>query len=240
VGKLRLMSGESNPQPELRGVLFDVDGTLVDTTYLHTVCWSEAMRQHGHHVPMAQLHHAIGMSGDKLLAHCLGDDRDKSQDDALSDAHSTLYKQWWGRLTPLPGAAELVRRCKQRGLTVVLASSANEEELGALRSALDAEDAVDEATSSSDAGTGKPEPDIVESALEKSGLAVDEVVFVGDAVWDGYAAQRAGIPFIAVTCGGTPAADLREAGAVEVWADPAELLANLEKSALAGGHGARG
>jgi HAD superfamily hydrolase (TIGR01509 family) len=232
VGKLRLMS--SNPPPTLRGVLFDVDGTLVDTTFLHAVCWSEALRQHGHRVPMARVHHAIGMSGDKLLAHCLGDDRDRSEDEALSEAHSTIYKQWWGRLTPLPGAADLVRRCHERGLAVVLASSANEEELGALRAALDAEDAIDAATSSSDAGAGKPEPDIVESALQKGGLAASEVVFVGDAVWDGYAAQLARIPFIAVTCGGTPASDLRDSGAIEVWADPAELLTNLDKSALAG------
>jgi HAD superfamily hydrolase (TIGR01509 family) len=213
-------------------VLFDVDGTLVDTTFLHAVCWSEALRQHGHRVATAEIHHAIGMSGDKLLANCLRDDRDTSQDAALSAAHSTLYKQWWGRLTPFAGAAELVRRCHERGLAVVLASSANEEELGALRSALDAEDAIDAATSSSDADAGKPEPDIIESALHKSGLRADEVVFVGDAVWDGYAAERAGIPFIGLACGGTPALELRDAGAVEVWTDPADLLANLDKSLL--------
>jgi HAD superfamily hydrolase (TIGR01509 family) len=230
-GKLRLMPS----QPTLRGVLFDMDGTLVDTTFLHAVCWTEALRQHGHRVPTADVHHAIGMSGDKLLAHLLGDDRDMSQDSALSDAHLTLYRQWWGRLNPLPGAADLLRRCHERGLTVVLASSANDEELAAVRSALDAEDAIDEATSSSDAETGKPAPDLVVSALEKAHLDARETVFVGDAVWDGYATQHAGVAFIALTCGGTPAPDLRGAGAVEVWADPAELLANLDKSILGGG-----
>lgn len=216
----------------LRGVLFDVDGTLVDTTFIHAVCWAEAFRQHGHHAAAADLHHAIGMSGSKLLGHVLGEDRDTEQDAALADAHLTLYKQWWGRLTPLPGAADLLRRCHERGLTVVLASSASEEELAALRSAIGADDAVDVATSSSQAESGKPEPDIVVAALERAGLAAGDAVFVGDAVWDGYATQAAGVEFVAVTCGGTPAGDLRDAGAVEVWKDPAELLENIDKSVL--------
>jgi HAD superfamily hydrolase (TIGR01509 family) len=218
-----------------RGVLFDVDGTLVDTTFLHAVCWGEALRQHGHYVPMADLHHAIGMSSDQLLSRCLGDDRDQDADDALVASHKTLYKQWWGRLTPLPGARDLVRTCADRGLDVVLASSAAQEELDALKSALDVDDAIAAATSSNDAEAGKPAPDILQAALDESGLSAEQVVFVGDAVWDGRAAERAGITFIGVTCGGTPAEDLREAGAVEVWDDPAHLLANLEKSVIRSG-----
>jgi len=214
------------------GVLFDVDGTLVDTTFLHAVCWAEAMRQNGHPVPMADVHHAIGMSGDKLLDHVLGEDREHDADDAMDDAHKTLYKQYWGRLRPLPGAADLLRTCAGRGLDVVLASSASDEELAALRSALDADDAITETTSSSDADEGKPAPDIVQTALKKSGLDAGCVVFVGDAVWDGYAAHKSGVTFVALTCGGTPADELRAAGAVEVWRDPADLLANLDKSAI--------
>lgn len=218
-----------------RGVLFDVDGTLVDTTFIHAVCWAEALRQNGQQLPMADLHHAIGMSSDQLLGHCLGEDRDKDGDEAIVAAHKTLAKQWWGRLTRLPGARDLVRACAERGLDVVLASSAAEEELAALRSALDADDAIKAATSSSDADEGKPEPDILQAALKESGLSADQVVFVGDAVWDGRAAHRAGITFIGVTCGGTPAEDLRAAGAVEVWDDPAHLLSNLDKSVLGTG-----
>lgn len=224
----------SDSSSELRGVLFDVDGTLVDTTFLHAVCWAEALRQNGQYIPAANLHHAIGMSSDHLLENCVGKDRDTEKDDAIVQAHLTLYKQWWGRLTPLPGAQDLLRHCHERGLRVVLASSAKDEELGALRSALDADDAIDAATSSSDAGTGKPAPDIVLRALEKSGLQADEVVFVGDAIWDGYAAQRAGIEFVGLTCGGTPEAELRLAGAREVWTDPADLLKNFDNSALGG------
>jgi HAD superfamily hydrolase (TIGR01509 family) len=217
---------------KIRGVLFDVDGTLVDTTLLHAVCWAEAFRQHGHVVEASVIHHAIGMSGEKLMAHALGEDHDTSEDEALETAHLTLYKQWWGRLNPLPGAADLVRACHKNGLTVVLASSAKDEELDALRSALDADEAVDVATSSSDADSGKPDPDIIQIALKKAGLEAADVIFVGDAVWDGYACQKAGVRFVGVTCGGTPEPDLREAGAVEVWKNPAEMLANFEESVL--------
>jgi HAD superfamily hydrolase (TIGR01509 family) len=214
------------------GVLFDVDGTLVDTTFIHAVCWAEALRQHGRQVTAAEVHHAVGMSSEQLLDRCLGEDADIDRD-AVTDAHLTLAKQWWGRLNPLPGARELLFACHERGLRVVLASSAKDEELAALRRTLDADEAIDTATSSSDADAGKPAPDIIQAALERSGLDARHVVFVGDAVWDGYAAQRAGIPFVGLTCGGTPAAELRRSGAGEVWTDPGELLENFDKSALA-------
>jgi HAD superfamily hydrolase (TIGR01509 family) len=217
------------------GVLFDVDGTLVDTTFIHAACWSEALRQNGHDVPGVRVHRAIGMSSSKLLGAALGEDRDTDADDEIVNAHRTLYKQWWGRLNPLPGAAELLRACHERGLSVVLASSAKADELAALRDALGADDVIDAATSSSDAESGKPEPDIVQVALEQGDLAADQAVFVGDAVWDGYATQRAGVTFIGLTCGGTPEDELRRAGAVEIWADPADLLANLDKSVIANG-----
>ncbi|WP_375489823.1 HAD family hydrolase [uncultured Jatrophihabitans sp.] len=214
-----------------RGVLFDVDGTLVDTTFLHAVHWAEALRQHGHDVSCADVHHAIGMSGAYLLERLLGD-HDTTQDDAIEDAHDTLYKQEWGRLRLLPGAADVLRACAQRGLDVVLASSASEDELTELRRTIGADDAVTEATSSSDASAGKPAPDIVQVALERTGLSPERTVFVGDAVWDGVACQSAGVRFVALTCGGTPEDELRDAGAVEVWRDPAQLLAHLDDSVL--------
>jgi HAD superfamily hydrolase (TIGR01509 family) len=213
-------------------VLFDVDGTLVDTPYLHAVSWAEALRQGGHDVAMATVHRGIGMGGDELLDHLIGTDRDTDQDAGLHTAHLTLYKQHWGRLRPLPGARDLVRRCAGVGLRVVLASSASQEELAALRSALDADDVIDDATSSTDADAGKPAPDILQAALDRSGLRPEQVVFVGDAVWDGQAAGRLGIPFVGVTCGGTSEAELRENGAVEVWRDPADLLEHFAAGAV--------
>lgn len=218
-------------EPDL-GVLFDVDGTLVDTTYVHAVCWAEALLASGHVVTMSWVHHAIGMGSEELLDYLLGEDRDTNDDEEMIAGHLALYRQHWGNLRPLPGATDLVHACADRGLKVVLASSASSDELATLRRALDADDAIFAATSSSDADAGKPRPDILQSALHESGLDADSVVFVGDAVWDGAAAARATIAFLAVTCGGTTVADLREAGALEVWRDPADLLEALDDSAL--------
>jgi HAD superfamily hydrolase (TIGR01509 family) len=215
------------------GVLFDVDGTLVDTTYLHTVAWWAALRQHDHDVPMARIHRAIGMGSDRILDHLLGPDRDTAADEDLAAAHAALYATHRERLRPLPGAVDLLRACAGRGLDVVLASSASERELGVLRRALDADDVITAATSSADAQQSKPAPDILAAALEQSQLDARRAVFVGDAVWDVLAAARLEIPCIGVSCGGTGAAELREAGAVAVYDDPAALLADLENSAIA-------
>ncbi|MFF5173061.1 HAD family hydrolase [Micromonospora sp. NPDC000089] len=216
------------------GVLFDVDGTLVDTTYLHTVSWWEALRQAGHPVPMARVHRSIGMGSDKLLDHLLGDERDRDADEQLRAAHDGFFGEYWERLIPLPGAADLLRACADRGLTVVLATSASERELTALRAALDADDVIDTVTSSADAKRSKPSPDILVAALEQSGLDAERVVFVGDSVWDVAAAGRLGIPCTGLTCGGTSGAELLDAGAVAVYDEPADLLAALADSPLAG------
>jgi HAD superfamily hydrolase (TIGR01509 family) len=207
------------------GVLFDVDGTLVDTTYLHTVCWWEALRQHDHDVGMAGIHRGIGMGSDNLLDHLLGAGRDTDEDEALTGAHDVLYGAWWERLRPLPGAADLLRACAKRGLAVVLASSAKAPELRQLRRVLDADDVITAATSSSDAPHSKPAPDILRAALDQSDVDPRHCLFVGDSVWDVEAAARMDIGCIGLTCGGTSAAELTDAGAVATFADPAALLA---------------
>jgi HAD superfamily hydrolase (TIGR01509 family) len=215
------------------GVLFDVDGTLVDTTYLHAVSWWEALRQLGADVPMAKIHRAIGMGSDKLLDHLLGPDRDRDKDEQATTAHDVLYGAWWERLRPLPGATELLKAVAERGLTVVLASSAKEAELDHLRRVVAADDVIAAATSSSDAEQSKPAPDILEAALAQSDVDPQAAVFVGDSVWDVEAAGRLDIPCIGLTCGGTSADELSEAGAVAVYDDPAALLAALDDSAIA-------
>ncbi|MFI7544199.1 HAD family hydrolase [Actinoplanes sp. NPDC049599] len=215
------------------GVLFDVDGTLVDTTYLHTVAWWEALRRFGHDVPMAEIHRGIGMGSDKIIDHLLGTDRDQDADPELTTAHDVLYGAWWERLRPLPGAADLLRACAGRGLAVVLASSAKEAELAILRKVINAEDALTAATSSSDAAQSKPAPDILQAALDQSDVDPHRCVFVGDAVWDVKAAAALDIPCIGLACGGTSAAELTEAGAITTYADPAALLRDLGQSPIA-------
>ena len=219
------------------GVLFDVDGTLVDTTYLHTVAWWEALRQYGADIPMAKIHRAIGMGSDKLLDHLLGSARDRDRDQETSTAHDVLYGAWWERLRPLPAAAGLLRAVAERGLAVVLASSAKEPELKQLRRVLGVDDVITAATSSSDAQQSKPAPDILQAALEQSGVDPRAAVFVGDSVWDARAAAGLDIPCIGLACGGTSADELSEAGAIAVYDDPAALLAALDDSAIGTLHG---
>lgn len=214
------------------GVLFDVDGTLVDTTYLHATCWWQALRQHGHDVPMARIHRAIGMGSDRILDHLLGSDHDRRADAKMLDAHTALYGVFWERLRPTPGAADLLRACAARGLRVVLASSASKPEMRVLRAVLDADDVVEVATSADDAEESKPAPDILAVALQASGLDARRCTFVGDAVWDVYSAAKLDIPCVGVTCGGLAEAELREAGAVEVYENPAALLDALDRSVL--------
>ena len=139
-------------------MLFDVDGTLVDTNYLNTVTWWEAFRQAGHDVPMAVVHRTIGMGSDLMLDKLLPGDRDSGADADIRTSHTALYAVYWSRLRPLPGAVGLLRACKKRGLAVVLARSADEREFSMLRSVLAAKDAIDEATFSGEVDASKPAP----------------------------------------------------------------------------------
>jgi HAD superfamily hydrolase (TIGR01509 family) len=221
----------------VKAALFDVDGTLVDTNYLHTVTWWQAFGQAGYHVSMTDIHRAIGMGSDQMLGRLLPADRDKDADADLRTAHSALYATYWSRLRPLPGAAHLLRACKERGLAVVLASSADEPEFNALRAALDAEDAIDAATFAGDVESSKPAPDLIEAALDRVGVPAREAVFTGDTVWDVQACQKAGVPCIGLLSGGISRDELTEAGAVEVYRGPADLLAALRGSLLGGASG---
>ena len=216
----------------LRAVLFDMDGTLVDTNYLHVVTWWEAFAQGGHQLPMADIHRAIGMGSDQMLDHLLPADRDRDADSGLRISHDALYATYWTRLRPLPGAVELLRACKGRGLAVVLASSAGEDESGVLRAALDAEDAIDDATFSGEVERTKPAPDLVQIALAKAAVPAGQAVFIGDTVWDVQASQKAGVPCIGLLSGGIGRQELVDAGAAQVYAGPGALLAAFPGSLL--------
>ncbi|MEU6755584.1 HAD family hydrolase [Streptomyces sp. NPDC046685] len=213
-----------------RAALFDVDGTLTDTNHLHVVSWWEALRQAGHEVPMHAVHRAIGLPGEDLLDHVLGDDRDRTGDDRLSTGHDTLYATYFERIPALPAAADLLRTLARAEWKVLLVTSAKDRELSALRRALDADDALTDTASSEDVEQGKPAPDPVLHALELAQVPPERAVFVGDSVWDMKAASRAGVTGVGLLCGGIPRADLEEAGAAAVYADPADLLSRLGDS----------
>ncbi|MEU4213646.1 HAD family hydrolase [Streptomyces sp. NPDC026206] len=210
--------------------VFDVDGTLADTNYLHAVTWWEAFHQAGHRVAMTDIHHTVGMGSDRLIDRLLGDDRDRDQDASISAAHTAVYATWFDRLAALDGAADLLRALAGRGWTVVLATSAQGAELQALRRAIDADDAIHDATSADDVASSKPAPDPVHQALEQAGVPPERALFVGDTVWDVHAAGRAGVGCVALLSGGIARAELEEAGAVAVYRDPAALLAALDDS----------
>ncbi|MBR7742738.1 HAD family hydrolase [Phycicoccus sp. BSK3Z-2] len=216
-----------------RAVLLDVDGTLVDSSYVHTLAWWQALREHGRIVPMARIHRAIGLGSDRIVDHLLGEHR-SGDDEAVVASHGALVAAWHERMVPLPGARDLLRRCHDEGLTVVLSTSAGARDVAALRAVLDADEYVDAVTTSADAEHSKPATDILETALERIGVPATECVFVGDAVWDVEAARRIAMPCIGLECGGTSAHELREAGAVGTYATPSDLVAHWQDSALAG------
>jgi phosphoglycolate phosphatase-like HAD superfamily hydrolase len=210
------------------GVIFDVDGTLLDTNYLHVAAWWEAFGERGHDVRCADIHRAIGMGSTELVERVLG-----KPDPSVSAAHSRHYAPYLGRIRPLPGAAALLRATARLGLDVVLASSAKDDEIGLMMDALGAGDAVSAVISSGAVDRAKPDPGIVQKALGESGIDPLCSVMVGDTVWDVLAAERAGIRCIGLLCGGIAEEQLRGAGAAEVYGDPAALLAGLPGSLIA-------
>src|SRR5690554_1409937 len=213
-------------------VLFDVDGTLVDSNYLHVEAWGHAFADVGCPVDGWRIHRAIGLDSDKLLETLLGSDASRLGEQA-KNLHSEYYLKLQPRLRPFASARELLAELDQRGITVVLATSAPEDELAALREALKVEQSLTGVTSADDVETAKPEPDVVQSALEKAGTEKDSTYFVGDTVWDVIASGRAGIRCIGVLSGGVSEAELREAGAIAVYEDVGQLLEKLDDSPLA-------
>ena len=223
--------GTSDPETR-RGVLFDIDGTLIDSSYLHVVAWWHAFNQAGHDVPMHRIHRLIGMGTEQLVDEVLPADRDRSQDDAIGKAHGTVFSTYWASLKPTRGAAELLRRCADAGLVVVLASSSNATEVAAMRDALGVDDVLTAVTTATDADESKPAPDIFAAALEAGDLRPENAIAVGDAVWDTVSARKLGVDTVSVTSGGISEAELREGGAVSVYADPQALVDGFDDSPL--------
>lgn len=211
----------------VRGVLFDVDGTLVDSNYVHVLAWSRAFAAIGEQPPMALLHHFIGMPGAALVDAVLG-----REDQRVLDGHRRHLEILSPDVRAFPRAGELLRACAARDLVVVLATSGRPSEVEAWAGLLDADDAIAHVLHADDVEDGKPAPDVFTTALERAGLAPAEAVVVGDTTWDVEAADRAGVVAVGVRCGGIRAAALTGAGAVAVYDDPSDLLANLDASPL--------
>lgn len=212
------------------GVIFDIDGTLVDTNYQHALAWYMAFRQHDLHLPIWQIHRHIGMGGDQLITAVAGEEAEAEHGDALRAAHDVLYLASIQTTSVFEGSRELLVDLKDRGWRVVLASSAKEQEVDHYLDLLDARELADSWTTSDDVEKTKPEPDLVLAALEK--LGTRDAIMVGDTPWDIEAAAKADVATIAVMTGGFSRAELEEAGAAAVFTSIAELRAQLADTPL--------
>jgi HAD superfamily hydrolase (TIGR01509 family) len=213
----------------VEAVLFDIDGTLVDTNYLHALAWWRGFRDAGFNVPTAWIHWRIGMGANRLMEDLIGEARDDVK--AGWRRHFDALKP---EIRAFDGAADLLREVHARGLKVVLASSSEEADLEALLGALEAGDAIDYVTSAGDVGEAKPSPEVLDVAMEKASCDPARTIVVGDTLWDIEAARRAGLGCVCVLTGGITRSELEQAGAVAVYRDVEELLTRLDESPLAG------
>jgi HAD superfamily hydrolase (TIGR01549 family) len=195
--------------------ILDVDGTLVDTNYHHAIAWHRALHAHGHSVQMWKVHRRIGMGGDQILEALIGEEAAAADGDAIRETEAEAYGEMIGEVEVMEGARGLIEKLHEEGSTVILASSAKQEEVDHYLDLLDARELVDGWTTSAEVEATKPEPDLVHAALEKAGND-NPSVMVGDSVWDVEAAKRAGLPTLAVLTGGFSEEELREAGAAQV------------------------
>jgi HAD superfamily hydrolase (TIGR01509 family) len=209
-------------------VILDIDGTLVDTNYHHTLAWQRALREHGEVVQAAVIHRHIGMGGDQIVTAVASEELEARKGDAVRATEGERYQELIDEVELLPGARALLVALRERGITTVLASSAKAEEVDVYLDMLDARVLVDGWTTSADVEQTKPEPDLVRAALDKAGTA-GEAVLVGDSVWDCKAAARAGIPTVGVLTGGFSREELLEAGATVVYESAADVCAHLDE-----------
>jgi phosphoglycolate phosphatase-like HAD superfamily hydrolase len=213
--------------------ILDVDGTLVDSNYQHAIAWFRAFREHGVTPPIWRIHRHIGMGGDQLVGAVAGDEVEAEHGDAIRDGEGRCYAELIGEVCPFEGAAELIATLAGRGIEVVLASSAKEDEVERYIELLGCTELISAYTTSDDVERTKPEPDLIHAALER--IAGADAVMVGDSTWDVEAARRAGVPTIAVLTGGFSAAELEEAGAEAVYASMLELVGDLDATRFAAG-----
>ena len=213
--------------------VLDIDGTLVDTNYQHAVAWYRAFREHGIVLPVWRIHRHIGMGGDQLVAALTDDRTEQEHGDEIRDTETKRYFELIGEVETMDGSRELIEHLKQRGHTVVLASSAKEDEVDHYLDLLDARELADAWTTSADVEATKPAPDLVTAALDRAGGSSDDAVMIGDTPWDVKAAGSASVQTLAVLTGGFSVQELREAGALDVFESVRELCERLDRTPLA-------
>jgi len=218
----------------IRGILLDVDGTLVLSNDVQAQAWVEAFKAFGYDAPFEKVRPMIGMGGDKVVPELApGLSGEDGEGKRIADKRKELMMTKFGpTLAPAAGARALVQRAQQEGLTLVVASSATAEDLETLLKVARVDDLLRERTTMDDAGQSKPAPDIVAVALEKSGLPAGEVVMIGDSPYDIESAEQVGVGAIALRCGAFSDDDLK--GAWAIYDDPADLLAHYDTSPLRG------
>ncbi len=211
-----------------KAVLFDVDGTLIDSDDAHARAWVAALAEGGYPVPFERIRPLIGQGGDRILPEVAGLSDEDEPGKTIARRRGEIFEQReLSGIGPTRGAKALLEAVRARGARVVVATSAKSSELDGLLARAELNDLVDVATTSDDAGSSKPAPDIVQSALKKAGLAPADTVFVGDTEWDIEAAHKAGVKAVALRCGGMDPKTL--SGADAVYADPAELIEMLDR-----------
>ncbi len=216
--------------PTIRGVIFDLDGTLVDSNDAHILAWVEALAEFGWSVTPEQVRPLVGMGGDKLLPALVGVAEDGPEGRPISRRRKSLLARLVPTLRPFPGVQPLIAALRRRGLRLALASSGYRGDVERLLALAGLGDSFDAIVSADEVEHSKPDPDIVEAARAALGLPASEVVMIGDTRHDIVAAGRAGIVAIALRCGGAPEDTL--AGAAAIYDGPEDLLARLEDSPL--------
>lgn len=221
-----------------RGVLLDVDGTLLRSNEAHARAFAEALQAAGHDVGWERVLPLIGMGSDRLLPELTGLEADSPEGERIvAEKKRRFEAAYLERLEPTPGARELVARLRAAGLRLVVATSAGRDEMRALLAQGGLDDLLPRRTSADDADESKPAPDIVEAALEEAGLTAAEAVMLGDTPYDVEAASRAGVRCVAVRCGGWDDRGLD--GAVAVYDDPSDILLHFDRSPFVGGQDSR-
>ncbi len=217
----------------VKAILCDMDGTLLDSNEFHAESWQRCFETFGIHVTVGEVQRQIGKGGDQMLPVFVEKERLKEIEEELKECKKKLFEaEYMARLVPFPKAQELMDALAGAGIRIAMASSAGEKELQTYLEIVGIADLIEKKTSSDDAEESKPEPDIFLAALDKLKLAPEDAIALGDTPWDAQAAARAGVKTIGVECGGWGREDLLKAGCVEVYRDPADLLAKLKHSKL--------